>query len=242
MEAERLQVAARGTRFKVELAKVLIDQAELQLSATSLRAPFDGVIYHRTASVGEFVGGEQPARALFTLARIDPLRLLVQVPEEHASQLKVGIPVVVQCRGKEAKASLTRLSPVLDPEKHSLQAEADIPAQNAPGLYPGMQAQAVLELELHGVWTVPVSAVQQRRPGDKVGFCYLIENGKAVQTTVRLGLSDGRTIQVLGRYRTAGGPGSTWREFTGHEKIIPDLKSTKFEIKPDLLVPIERDD
>ena len=55
-----------------------LEIARQRLADTIIRAPFDGVIQTRAASVGEYLAASAP---VVTLVRMDPLRLRAEVPE-----------------------------------------------------------------------------------------------------------------------------------------------------------------
>src|SRR5581483_1337369 len=67
--------------------------AHKSLADTTIRAPFAGEVVERKVSVGDFVNtGTQVA----TVVRINPLRLLLTVPEQSVSLIQIGQPVNLQ--------------------------------------------------------------------------------------------------------------------------------------------------
>src|SRR2546423_67542 len=56
---------------------------------TEIKAPFDGVVTWRAANKGDRVSATEKV-ALFSVARIDPVRVVVQVPETEAVLVEVG--------------------------------------------------------------------------------------------------------------------------------------------------------
>jgi membrane fusion protein (multidrug efflux system) len=220
-----------------------VEQAELQVNNSQLRAPFDGVVVHRSTNVGDFVGGDRRPEALFVVARLDSLRVQFRVPEANANQVRVGDPILVQCQAvdREVKAKMSRLAPLLDGTQPSLLVEADIPAQAAPRLFPGMVCRALVEVQSGPGWTIPAGAVQLSSNG-KEGLCYLAVNGKAVRTAVQVGIRGESAVQVLKRKPASMGMLAPWQDFTGAEKVIVEPKPG--QLKDDLpvrAVPVKGD-
>jgi HlyD family secretion protein len=113
-----------------------------------IRAPFDGVVLRRAVDAGTLAvlpTGNQ-AKALFTVARIDQVRVVCQVAETDVAQLAMGAPAIVRIgafKGEEFKAKVTRIAAALDAKTHTLRLEIDLP--NPQGrLLPGMSATVVL--------------------------------------------------------------------------------------------------
>jgi len=123
-------------------------------------APFDGVITARNIDLGALVGtagsvngtllsGQSAALgSLFELARVDPLRVYVTVPEDNANGIAVGKPAVVtvpSLPGDTLRGHVVRTSNSLDPAARTLLAEVDVP--NRKGTYfPGTYAEVQLQL------------------------------------------------------------------------------------------------
>jgi len=77
-------------RAQFESAQAQAAQAEKRVSDTVLRAPFAGVVTGRTVSVGEYVG---PQSKPLRLEKVDPLKLVFQLPETSAAQVTAGLTV-----------------------------------------------------------------------------------------------------------------------------------------------------
>ena len=69
--------------------------AERQLRDASIRAPFDGYVQQRMVSLGELVKAQMP---VMTVVRVDPLKLLAEIPERMAPWIKVGQPLTLHGR------------------------------------------------------------------------------------------------------------------------------------------------
>ncbi len=136
-DAREKQAVLAQRRAELEIARQ-------QLTDTSVRAPFDGVVQQRLTSMGEFVAAGSP---VLVLVRVDPLRLRAEVPERLASQIKVGQRVRLGLDGDTNSyvGSLQRISPALDERTRMLTVEAEIP--NPGHLRPGAFAKAAIIVE-----------------------------------------------------------------------------------------------
>ena len=105
-DAREKQAVLAQRRAELEIARQ-------QLTDTSVRAPFDGVVQQRLTSMGEFVAA---GSAVLVLVRVDPLRLRAEVPERLASQIRAGQPVRLALDGDTNSyvGSLQRISPALE--------------------------------------------------------------------------------------------------------------------------------
>src|SRR5262249_54745865 len=98
-----------------------------------------------------------------------------------------------------------------------LRAEIDLPNPGSQ-LLPGMYAYAKVIIERPDARALPVSALTYS--GEKT-FCWNYENGRAVRTEVRTGVSDGEWIEVTNLQSPESAHGErTWKPITGSEKVI----------------------
>ncbi|HXJ00779.1 MAG TPA: efflux RND transporter periplasmic adaptor subunit [Micropepsaceae bacterium] len=184
----------------VDLAVATADQIRTMLAYTRIVAPFDGVVSHRQVNRGDFV---QAATAglttpLFTVQRVDVIRVFCNVPESDVSRLRVGLEVSVKPYGLEGKpisGKVTRFEGRLDPQTRNMRTEIDVP--NPGGrLYPGMYAQVSLETDIHrNALTLPSSSVGTDANGK---FVYAVQQGKIARLPVQTGMVEGGITEILG--------------------------------------------
>jgi HlyD family secretion protein len=216
-DRDKSMADVRAMQARVDVAKADASEAEALLSYAKIRAPYDGVVTSRKANTGDFVqptGGQ--ADWLFKVARLDPVRVVIAVPEADAdlvkekSEVKLTVPDLT---GPSLSGTVARTSWVLDTAARTLRTEIDLPNKSGR-LRPGMYVYAQIINRLPEEWTLPVSAVVSQ--GNST-VCFLIEDGKAVRTPVQLGRSDGQLVQVL-KKQERGKP-TVWQDFTGKEVI-----------------------
>jgi RND family efflux transporter MFP subunit len=101
-----------------------------------------------SASTVLTTGSGSAAGSLFQIARVDSLRVYVDVPEEYAMGLRVGTAAVVtvpQLPRDTLQGRITKTASSLDPTTRTLLTEVDV--ANRTGFYlPGMYAQAQLRI------------------------------------------------------------------------------------------------
>ena len=126
-------------------------------------APFAGTVTSRTVEVGALVtAGNGVGQAMFKVADVDTLRVLVSVPQSYAPLVRVGEDAQVTVReypGRNFPGKITRSAGALDPSTRTMQTEIEVP-NGDHALLPGMYAQASLHLAAaHPPLLVPASAL-----------------------------------------------------------------------------------
>jgi multidrug efflux pump subunit AcrA (membrane-fusion protein) len=229
---EAAQAAVAKAHADVDVAKARLDVTEADrdhvqtlLQYIQVKAPFDGVITRRTVNRGDFV---QPAaaskgEALFVIDRIKPVRVFVDVAELDAVWVREGDMVLLRAQAlpnQQFKGTVTRTSKSMDRQNRNLRVEIDLPNEDGK-LFPGMYMNATITAEHKNVWTLPTTAI--RSQGEQ-NFCFRVENGKAVQTPIQVGLRGTELIEVLKKRSTPLKPGEQvgWENFTGDETIVID--------------------
>jgi RND family efflux transporter MFP subunit len=128
----------------LEAARARVSLARKSLGDTTVRAPFTGVVVERKVSVGDYVS---PGTQVATVVRINPLRVLLTVPEQSVGLVKVGQQVSLQVDAYPNRAftgTVRFVSPSLRADQRALTVEALVP--NPTGeLKPGFFATAHIE-------------------------------------------------------------------------------------------------
>lgn len=131
---------------EVERFKASLDLQRKRLRDTSITAPFTAYVKERQVTVGQYV---QANTAMFTLVKIDPIRLRIEVPERMAPWVKIGqnAEVTVEAFGdRKFEARIWRISPTVDQSKRTFIVEALI--QNGrQELKPGSYAKARIQTD-----------------------------------------------------------------------------------------------
>ncbi|HEV8061418.1 MAG TPA: efflux RND transporter periplasmic adaptor subunit [Gemmataceae bacterium] len=216
-------VSAATNRLVVAEAEKRETQA--MLAYADITAPYDGVVSHRNVHTGHFLqpstSGGSRSEALFTVVRMDKVRVFLEVPEADAVLVKDGVSARIRIpvlNDQEFRGNVSGSSWSLEPNQRTLRTEIDF--NNADGrLRPGMYAQAVIDVIQPETFTVPSQAVQTR---DGMTFCYCAEDGKAVRVPLRLGVRSGASVEVRKKQLRSTKPGEKprWVDVIGSEQVI----------------------
>jgi RND family efflux transporter MFP subunit len=187
---------------QVAVAGATVEKIKALLAYAQIVAPFDGVVARRLVNRGDLVQAATATRttpsagSLFTLQRIDTIRVFCDVPENDVPQLHVGDPAIVRPSGIDGKpfiGNVTRFSLRLDPETRNMRTEIDLPNPKEQ-LYPGTYAEVALEMNRRpDALTVPVAAVGSNGDGN---FVYTITDNRITRLAVKTGLTDNGRIEV----------------------------------------------
>jgi RND family efflux transporter MFP subunit len=212
---------AKNLKTDIDASAAAMKLAERHLEDASIRAPFDGYIQQRMVSVGELVKAQMP---VMTVVRVDPLKLLSEIPERMAPWVKLGQPLRLKVDAfpdKDFIATVSRISPAVNTQTRTFAFEGLAP--NPEGtLKPGTFARVRLETSLvEQVMTIPYAAMQYRygvyrafrvdgdrlaarelKTGDRIGDRMEILDGLSRGDRVALTdvdiLTDGMTIAAQG--------------------------------------------
>ena len=197
-----------------ETSKAELELAQARLSKHVLRAPFDGTAGVRAVSVGAYVGAGTP---IVNIEKIDSLKVDFKVPEIHLGDVRVGQDIEVSVDalpGKSFKGQIYAINPMVDVNGRALSVRGRI-SNTELTLRPGLFARLLVKgLSETDVVLVPESAILPRG-GDN--FVFRVDDGKAVESRVRLGgrrngevevvegLAAQSTVVTAGQQRRRGG-------------------------------------
>jgi RND family efflux transporter MFP subunit len=164
-------------------------------------APFDGVITKRTVDPGALInaGAGAAGRELFDIARTDPLRVYVAVPQAYAPAIHNGLDAVVTLQefpGQKFSAKVTRTADAIDPATRTLNTEVDVPNKDGK-LLPGSFGEVHFKPNINAKKvTVPVNAMLFRREGPQVAV--VGPDGKVQLRHINIGRDYGTTLEIVG--------------------------------------------
>lgn len=187
------RTAADTALARLDAARARLQSAELKRSKATVRAPDDGVISARTATVGT---PTQPGQELFRLIRGGRLEWRAEVTAAELSRLRPGLEAVLTGPNGEAVTGRVRtVAPTVDPQTRNALVYVDLPAEAARTVSAGMFARGEFLLGREPALTVPQSALLLRE-----GFAYVfrVEGDKVFQTKVATGRRDAERVEVTG--------------------------------------------
>jgi HlyD family secretion protein len=164
----------------------------LQISGTELRAPADGLVLARDATLGGIVSSS--GAPLFRIAIGSEFELAADVAETSLPRLVPGMPVEVSLAGAKSDVggSIRRISPEID--RASRLGSIRISLDAGSGARAGNFARGVIELFRRKGVAVPSSAVIYRGSD---AFLQLVESGKVRTVAVTLGARADGFVEVV---------------------------------------------
>lgn len=144
------QAEAAAAEADVKVADADVARLNTLIAYTHVTAPFDGVITARRIDLGAFVrsAAQGATMSLFTVEKIDRLRLVIDIPEADAALVRVGMPLSIRIQSVQAPlpdVMISRISDSVRADTRTMRAEADI--DNADGrLMPGSYAKVTFHL------------------------------------------------------------------------------------------------
>jgi multidrug efflux pump subunit AcrA (membrane-fusion protein) len=185
---------ASNLRTDIDASAAAMKLAERHLEDASIRAPFDGYIQQRMVSVGELVKAQMP---VMTVVRVDPLKLLSEIPERMAPWIKVEQPLTLRVDAfpdKRFTATVSRISPAVNTQTRTFSFEALAPNPEAL-LKPGTFARVRLETSLvEQVMTIPYAAMQYRYG---VYRAFAVEGDRLEARELKTGDRVGERMEIL---------------------------------------------
>ena len=179
-------------RLQVENAKANYESASLNSGDTAIRSKVNGIVNKKLVEVGSVVG---PGTTIIEVVNISSLKLRVEVDEAVVSQLEKGAPVKVlpSATADTLNGSINFIAPA---SNGALKFPVEITIDNKErNLRAGMYATAVFNREgVQNVLTIPREAFVGSVSDNRV---FVIENGKAMLTSIQSGVNYGGKIQVV---------------------------------------------
>lgn len=166
-------------------------------------APFAGVITRRNVDPGALINagssGTAGPRELFDIARTDPLRVYVSVPQAYAPAIHQGVDAVITLQefpGEKFRASVSRTADAIDITTRTLLTEVDV-ANKDGRLLPGSFGQVHFNPKIDAEKvTIPVNAMLFRKEGPQVAV--VGSDGKVELRHISIGRDYGTTLEIVG--------------------------------------------
>jgi membrane fusion protein (multidrug efflux system) len=146
-------------------------------------------------NLGELVKTQMPVMAN---VRVDPLKVIAEIPEKMAPWIKDGQPVQLRVDAYPDRAftgKVSRISPAVNTATRAFPFEALVPNQDAV-LKPGTFARVHIESDkTDTVLTLPYSAMQYRYGVNRV---FVVDGDKLSVRELKVGDRLGERIEILG--------------------------------------------
>jgi multidrug efflux system membrane fusion protein len=183
-------------------ATATVKRLQEQVGYSRIVAPFSGVVTRRNIDIGNLVDAGGGSRILFTLAKSDPLRVYIYVPQSYASRIKIGDKAEVLLREMPDETfvgSIVRTSGAIDTVTRTMQVEVNLPNKDGR-LLPGAYAQVNIKAKGGGnataALTLPSNTLLFRPEGIRAAVVDV--DGKARLVPVTITRELGNSIEING--------------------------------------------
>ena len=252
----KAEVEVRVAEAALKVAESEEQYAKAWVDYLTLTAPYDGVITARNANTFDFVlpttgdptafylspdlSPGATAAPIYVVDRLDIVRIFVDVPEQDANYVHPGSKATVIAkayRDEPIPGTVTRIAWALNMKSRTLRVEVDL---KNPGsqLLPGAYAYVNLMIERPQVRSLPEAAISY---SGETAYYWTLENGRAVRTDVKTGVSDGEWMEVTNRHVLASEGVSDadhpWVPIDGTEEVILGDLSLLSEGAPVVVAP-----
>jgi HlyD family secretion protein len=193
--------AERGTELvqaqaQLNAARAATAAARARLTQTTLLAPADARVLSRDVEPGQIV---QPGRALIGLAFKGPTQIVAQVDERFLDQLQTGQSATVVADAfaqQRLAAKLLSIAPGVDAQRGAV--EVKFALDQPPPAYLREDMTLSVEVETgkrERALVLPGRAL--RSPTGAADSVLVVEDGRAVERKVRIGLRTLEAVEVL---------------------------------------------
>ena len=185
----------RSLKASLQDRRASYELAQKKLGDAVVRAPVAGSVSERLVQPGEFIRENTP---VVTIVQMHPLKLKTAVQERFAGVIKPGQPVrfaVEAFPGDVFTGHVAFVSPAVDQATRTFAVEAIVDNTDRR-LKPGFFAKGTAETRVDtAVLAAPEEAISTLAG---VSTVYVIENGKARQQQVTLGVRQGTLVEIAG--------------------------------------------
>ena len=210
-----------AAKAQVAVGEALVNRDRTNLGYTVITSPVSGVVVSRNIDVGQTVAASFQTPTLFTIAQdLKEMQIYTTVAEADVGGIRVGQPVrftVDAFPDRVFKGSVKQIRLDAKSLQNVVTYNVVIDVENPAGiLLPSMTAfVGIVVDERHNVLKMPLAALRfkpedsdkgkpegkrggegNKPPTDKT--IYRLVNGKPVATTIQVGISDGKSIEVSG--------------------------------------------
>lgn len=180
-------------RTAMETSLASLEDAKLNLSRCTIKAPMNGVVEHLPAKVGLFLAVGDP---IAKILKIDQVKAVIGIPESDVAAVRALDQVEITLQALEnrtVKAKIHFLSSAPDNVARLYRLELALDNKDH-AILPGMFVRAeVVKHRAQNAVSVPLYSVVARNDEQ---YVYVAQEGRAVKRQVTLGIMEGWRVQV----------------------------------------------
>lgn len=195
-----LEASVSAARANVAANEANVQRLQALQSFQRVEAPFAGIITVRGIDRGALIaaGSGNGASPLFRIARVDNLRIFVNVPQTYVRAITPGRPatvLVAEFPQRRFTGTIASTAGALDATSRTLLTEVRL-RNDDRALLPGMYAQVKFSVPpADDVWIVPATALIARGAGSQV--LAVGPDGTVRYVKVDVGRDLGQSVEIL---------------------------------------------
>lgn len=196
-QADQYEVEANTTVAALEVSRAEVNRMRTLLGFRIVKAPFDGVVTRRSVEKGTLVtaGSTSGVTSLFEVARVEKLRVLVDVPQSIAASIRVGDEARVILGQNTVTGQIGRSAGSLNPSTRTMRVEVVIPGDQ--GILAGSFVRVSLSLmPAAPPVLVPANSVVPEAEGTVVFS--VSGDGKVERRPIEIGRELGVDVEIVG--------------------------------------------
>jgi HlyD family secretion protein len=190
LEKDDVALGLKTKRSQLQSQSLSLAEAQRKVDELTVRAPVDGFIGTLNVQDRAVV---PPNTALMTLVDLSRLEVEIEVPENFAADLGIGMPAEIMIGNSTVKGKLSALSPEV--VKNIVLARLRFDGKQPEGLRQSQRVAARLLIE-----EKPNVVMVQRGPfleNEGGRFAYVVHDGIAVRTPVQVGATSISAVEIL---------------------------------------------
>ena len=181
-------------KSEYETQKAARDLAQLEVTYTTVRAPFSGIVSERLIKKGNMVATHAPT---FRLTDFDPLLAVMHVPERELNKLRKGQRAELRLDalyGEVFTGAIKRISPIVDPTTGTFKVTIEV-RNRSRQLKPGMFGRIRIVYDTRtDVLLVPKEAILAE---DDESAVYVVRDSIAYRQVVETGYSNDEHMEII---------------------------------------------
>ncbi len=189
-DLDRSLASRDAAEARVSASLSALEAARQQVEYTLVRAPYAGIVIARHVETGEAVTTGQ---ALMSGLSLEQLRVVVELPQQVALQLRGDPRAVVLVDDERVTPEKITIFPVADPVTNTFTVRLELPGGRY-GLYPGMFVKVAFQVSESERLLVPLEAIIHR---SEVTAVYIVTGDDVRLRQVRVGQIFADRVEVL---------------------------------------------
>ena len=150
-------------RAKYDAALAAVEQIQLDMSYTQIKAPINGVVTQFNGEAGAFL---QPGKPCAVISVFNPILVVAQIGEREISKISIGMLANAKLvTGRKLQGKVAHISPTADISTRTFKVEVEVPN---PGnkLHDGITAEVVFPLVSVKAHLIPAGIIGLNDKGE----------------------------------------------------------------------------